>query len=283
MERILAIGPYIGNFEYEILQFRPYAKWLSEVIDWDKIYLSAHINRFFLYDFIPEENKIPVYKQFSRDEENQKKCVHKKINKKDFNLILKTFKEEIIKKENCNKKDIEIYNLPYLKNSPPCDFNKKIFERISNVYIEIQKEYKNKIVFIPAKQEKIEKLSYIYNWLRRNYYDDLIVVGSTDTWFSNDNVVLNKIDYFDSGWKHIISHILEAKVIITPASYWTVVSNLQNRKVFSWGSNPGLYKERGVYNFGNKDCIVIPSDDDTDPNIIIKNIRSFINMYFLRR
>jgi hypothetical protein len=44
--KILAIGPYIGDFENELLQFRPYARWLTEAIKWDKIYLSTHVNRY---------------------------------------------------------------------------------------------------------------------------------------------------------------------------------------------------------------------------------------------
>lgn len=273
--KILAIGPFIGSFEEEILTFRPYARWLSKAIEWDKIYLSTHINRLFLYDFVPEDNIIPVYQQFSRDEENQIGYIHNKIDKKDFRLILKTFKDKIIERENCNKKDIEIHHLSYVKNSPPYGIHKKIFEEIPDITIDIPEEHENRIVFIPAKQERIEKLAYIYNWLKSCY--NVVVVGSTDTWFSNDNIVLNKIDYFESGWKYIIQYITKAKAVICPLSYWTTIANLQNKSVFSWGMNPGQYREDGIYNFGNKNISVIPSDENTSPEIIIKNMKSFID------
>lgn len=273
--KILAIGPFIGSFEEEILTFRPYARWLSKAVNWDRIYLSTHINRVFMYDFVPEDNIIPVYQQFSRDEKNQRGYIHKKINKKDFNLILKTFKDKILERENCNKKDIEIHHLSYSKNSPPYSIYNKIFEEIPDVDLKIPKKHENKIIFIPSKQEKLEKLAYIYKWLKS--YHDVIVVGSTDTWFSNDNVVLNKIDYFENGWKYIIQYMTKAIGVICPISYWTTIANLQGKNVFSWGENPGQYKEGGIYNFDNNKCSIIPADEETSPDIIIKSMGSFIN------
>lgn len=273
--KILAIGPYIGSWEEEIFTFRPYARWLSEAIEWDKIYLSTHVNRLFLYDFIPEENIIPVYQQFSRDEKGQRGYIHRKLNKKDFRLILKTFKEKILERECCNRKDIEIHHLSYTKATQPYSIYNKIFEEIPKVEINIPKKNEDKIVLIPAKQEKIEKIAYIYDWLKKNH--DVIVVGSTDTWFSKDNVVLNQIDYFENGWKYIIQYITKAKAVICPLSYWTGIANLQARFVFSWGENPGQYRHAGVYGFGNEKATIIPTSNETSPEIIIKSIGSFIN------
>ena len=65
--KILACGPYLGDFEQEIITFRPYCRWLYEVVEHDKIYLNTHFNRFFLYDFVPDQNKISVYMQFTRN------------------------------------------------------------------------------------------------------------------------------------------------------------------------------------------------------------------------
>jgi len=274
--KILAIGPFIGSFEEEILTFRPYARWLSEAIEWDKIYLSTHINRIFLYDFVPEENIIPVFQQFSRDEENQVGYVHRMINKKDYLLILKTFKDKILEIENCNRKDIEIHNLSYTKTTTPCSYYKKIFEEIPDININIKKEHENKIIFIPSRQEKLEKIAYIKDWLMNNY-DNVIIVGSTDTWFSKENVVLNKIDYFENGWKYNIQYISKAKAVICPLGYWTTISNLQQKSVFSWGENPGQYRPpEGIYNFGNKNVSIIPADNETSPNLIIKSMNYFI-------
>ena len=272
--KILAIGPYIGSWEQEIFTFRPYARWLCEAVLWDKIYLSTHMNRLFLYDFIHKENIIPVYHHFSRYEKNQTGYIHDKLTKKDFKLILKKFKEEILERENCNRRDIEIHHLSYSKSTPPYSIYNKIFEGIPDITVKIPKTVENKIIFIPAKQEKIEKLAYVYKWLK--LCCNIIVVGSTDTWFSNDNIVLNKIDYFENGWKYIIQYITNAKMIICPLSYWTGIANLQGKPVFSWGVSPGQYRTGGIYNFGNKKCTIIPTDENTSPEIIIKNMKSFI-------
>jgi hypothetical protein len=272
--KILAIGPYIGSWEEEIMTFRPYARWLSEAVDWDKIYLSTHMNRIFLYNFVPKENIIPVYQHFSRDEKNQRGYIHKNLSKKDFKLILRNFKEGILERENCNRKEIEIHHLSYSKSTPPYSIYNKIFEEIPDITLKIPKKGENQIIFIPAKQEKLEKLAYIYNWLKMY---NVIVVGSTDTWFSKENVVLNKIDYFENGWKYIVQYITKAKAVICPSSYWTGIANLQRKHVFSWGMNPGQYKEGGIYNFGNKNISMIPADEDTSPDVIIKSMESFIN------
>jgi hypothetical protein len=272
--KVLAIGPYIGDFENELLQFRPYARWLTEAIKWDKVYLSTHANRLFLYDFVPEENIIPVYQQFSRDEKNQKGYIHRKIDKKDYRLILRTFKEKILEKENCNRKDIEIHNLSYTKTSPPYSVYNKIFDKIPDIILKIPENHKNQIIFIPAKSEKLEKLAYIYGWIKEN--SDILVAGSTDTWFSKDNIILNKIDYFENGWKYIIQYIAKAKGVICPLSYWTGLANMQGKPVFSWGDNPGQYRTGGIYNFGNKKYSIIPTDQDTSPDVIIRSMESFI-------
>lgn len=272
--KVLAIGPFIGDFENELLQFRPYARWLTEAIKWDKVYLSTHANRLFLYDFVPEENIIPVYQQFSRDEKNQKGYIHRKIDKKDYRLILRTFKEKILEKENCNRRDIEIHNLSYTKTSPPYSIYNKIFDKIPDITLKIPKEHSGRIIFIPAKSEKLEKLAYIYRWLKNNH--DILVVGSTDTWFSKDNVILNKIDYFENGWKYIIQYIAKTKGVICPLSYWTGLANMQNKPVFSWGDSPGQYRTGGIYNFGNRKFSIIPTDQDTSPDVIIRSMESFI-------
>jgi len=271
--KVLAIGPYLGSFKEEIFTFRPYARWLSEAIEWDKIYLSTHLNRIFLYEnFVPVDNVIPIFQQYSRDEKNQRGYVHKKIHKSDFRLILKKFKEDIIARENCSKRDIEIHHLSYSKSTPPYSIYNKLFDEIPEVNIKIPKHHKNKIIFIPAKTEKIELLAYVYKVLKKRY--NAIVVGSTDTWFSNENVILDKLDYFENGWKYLVQYITLAKAVICPASYWTGLANLQRKHVFSWGENPGQYRDGGIYNFGNSKCSIIPESDD--PRIIVKGMEDFL-------
>lgn len=272
---VLGLGPFIGEFKHEFLTFRPYARWLAEVIDFDNVYVSTHMNRSFLYDFVPQENIIPVHEVFSRDEEGQSGYVHKDLQQKDFNLLVRKFRDEVIDRESCSKKEVEIHHLNYVKSTPHYSIYNKIFEEISTpTSINIPKEYHNKVVFIPAMDEPVEKCSYIYSYLKQQH--DCIVVGNIDTWFSNDNVVLSNIDYFENGWKYIINYISKAKAIVCPISYWTALCNLQNKPVFSWGPSPGQHREGGVYYFNNKNSVVIPADMDTDPDIIIKMIDYFL-------
>ena len=270
----LIIGPFLGDIEKELIQFRPYARWLVEVAKYDKVYISTHINRSFLYDFVPTENIIPVYQHLSRDEENQNGYVHKTINKRDYNLIVKKLKEEIIERENCTKRDIEHHNLSYTKNYVTYSIFNKIFEKIPNIDLKIPKKHENKIVFIPSKTESLKKTTEIYNWLRRN--NDIIVIGNKDIWDSEDNSITKRIDYFENGMLYCLKYIMKSKCIICPSSYWTFIANLQNKSVFSWGNDISLYKEDGIYNFGNKKCFTIPTSNDTNINIIINSIKYFL-------
>lgn len=273
--KILAIGPYIGSFEEEIFTFRPYARWLMKAIKWDKVYLSTHLNRMFLYEnFIPKNNMIPVYQHLTRDEKNQKGYIHKNLQKKDFKFLLRKFKDEIMKRENCNKKDIELHHLSYSKLTPPYSIYTKLFEVIPRPEVKIPKEHENSIIFIPAKNEKLEKVAYVYKKLKMFY--NIVIIGNTDTWFSENNVILNEIDYFENGFKYMIEYISKAKAIITPLGYWTGIVNLQNKPVFSWGEFPSLYREGGIYNFKNKKCDVMVSSKETHPEIIFKGVVEFL-------
>lgn len=272
--KVLAIGPYIGSMEEELLTFRPYARWLTEVVDYDKVYISTHSNRFFLYNFIPNDNLISVFHNFSRDEKNQKGYIYKKVNKKDFNLLIRKFKEDVTEREGCSKKDIENHFISYTKNKNPYSIYKKIFEKIPRPNIKIPKENKNRVIFIPSRKERWNRLNSIYKHLK-TWYNPL-VIGDSMCYFVKSNYVLNELDYFKNGWKYIIEHIMEAKTIICPISYWTAIANLQNKKVFSWGRNPGQYREGGIYYFGNENNHIIPSDPKTENEKIIKSIDYFL-------
>jgi len=272
---VLGLGPFIGEFKHELLTFRPYARWLTEVIDHKNVYVNTHLNRSFLYEFVPEENIIPVYEVFSRNEEGQTGYVHKDLQQKDFNLLVRKFKNEIVERESCGKKEVEVHHLNYVKSTPHYSIYNKIFEEISTpTSINIPKEHCNKVVFIPAMTDPVEKCSYIYSYLKQEH--NCLVVGNIDTWFSKDNVVLSNIDYFENGWKYIVNYISKAKAVVCPISYWTALCNLQNKNVFSWGLNPGQYREGGMYYFGNKNSTIIPADPDTNPDIIIEMIEYFL-------
>lgn len=263
---VLACGPYIGNFEQEILTFRPYVKWLTEAVSYSKVYVNTHSNRFFLYDFIPEENLIPVYENLSRDESNQVGYIHNKVKQDDFNVIVKKFKDDIIKKEKCNKRNIDLYHLNYVKSTPPYSIYKKIFERIN-----VDTNNNGKIIFIPSNIEDKIKLRYIYVNL-----DDIEIIGDENTYFRKDNKVLSRIDYFENGWKTNIEKITSAKAVICPISFWTTISNLQSIPVFSWGENVSQHREEGIYHFDNKKCFTFPTSPGTDSKIILKMLEYFL-------
>ena len=98
--------------------------------------------------------------------------------------------------------------------------------------------------------------------------------------YYDKNGNLWSVDYYENGWKYIVQYIAMSKAVICPASYWTGLANLQKKPVFSWGLNPGQYRfdpdvdYRGIYNFGNNKCTVIP--ESTNPNIIIKGMEDFL-------
>ena len=275
--KIIGIGPYVGDFEQELLTFRPYVKWLSEIMEYDNLYLNTHMNRRFLYDFIPDENVIPVYETFSRNELGQNGYMHGDLSKKDFILLVSKFKEKIIEIEGCNKSDVEIYYLNYSKNLSNYPYHNKIFNKILRPNdIRVPKEHKNKIVFIPDRSDNIDRLFILLKYLQNKYSDEIIVVGNMESWFSSDNVILRFPDYFANGWKYILSYILESKCVVCPLSYWTSLCNLQKIPVFSWGESPSQHRTDGLMNFDNDKCVVIPSDKDTDVSILISAIDYFI-------
>jgi hypothetical protein len=274
--RILALGPYIGSWQEEIFSFRPYIRWVIEAVKYDKVYLCTHLNRFFLYDhFIFPENIIPIYQHFSRDEKNQIGYVHNKLGKKDFNLVVKKFKDEIVKREGCNRRDIEIYNLSYSKNTPPISVYNKIYEPIKTDI----KIIKKNIIYIPCKTDRRDRVFDVYNFLK-SYYNDVVVIGDMNTWISQENVILDRLDYFENGWKYIIEYINKSMAVICPLSYWTGISNLQNKPIFSWGvqgQNISQYKENGILNFNNKNCWAYPiSSKTTDIEVITNGIKRFL-------
>ena len=269
--KILACGPYIGNFEQEVLTFRPYCKWLQKVVDHDLIYVNTHINRKFLYDFIQEDNFIPVYENLSRDELGQKGYIHNSIKRNNYNILLKKFKDIIIKRENCNKKEILQYNLNYIKSTPPVPIYNKYFEKIKLLD---NSEIKEKIVFIPHENSNYNEIFSIYENFKDKY--DCVMIGDRTSKFPENNILSYKIDYFENGLKYIINYINKAKAIICPVSFWTAICNLQGVNVFSWGERVSQYKDNGIYYFNNDKSFLIPYNEDNDMNKIILLVDGFL-------
>ena len=142
---VLACGPYTGDFEQELFNFRPYVRWISKVAPTERIFLSTHFNRTFLYDWIENVNIIPVFEDLSRSELSQRGLIHDSLQLKDHNLLTKIFKEKVIKKSGSSKREIAMVNLTYSKNGNTPLYH-KVFRPVS---IPIVRSDKRKIVYIP--------------------------------------------------------------------------------------------------------------------------------------
>lgn len=271
MNDVIGIGPYVGSIEQEILTFRPYSLWIYNNIDTNKIYLSSHFNRRFLYDWIDDDFFLSIGKHYTRDEINQHGYIHKKINQKDFFLQIKRLKDYIHNRENINKKDIINYFLSYSESTPPYSIYNKIFTKINIPSIDIS--IKDRIVFIPSDTEDIKKNEKIYDFLVNKY--NAIIIGDSKINFFECNEAAKHIDYLENNLIYILNYLKYAKCIICPSSFWTFLSNLQGWKVFSWGKiNP--YRDTGIYYFNNKRFDGIISDNETNMNIIKESIKKFI-------
>jgi len=271
---VLLLGPYVGSFKEEVLNFRPYARWLYDVLDYDEVYLNTHSNRKFLYyDFIDPSHIIPIFENISRDELSQVGYIHEEIDQKDYNLISRGIKDHIADIENVNKRDIKQHSINYIKSTPQIEIHKKRFEKI--VLDKNSDKYKNKIVFIPDETGSKRILKSIKEYLELENLD-FVIAGDRRTYFQNENIVLNRVDYFEKGWRMNLQLITDAKLVITPISHWATLSNLQSVPLFTWGENIGQYREDGIYHFGNKICLSFPADGDTNIDSIIGMLNYFI-------
>jgi len=270
-KNVLALGPYIGDFKNEILNFRPHMCWIYNALELAHSYISTHSNRLFLYNFIKEDNKVPVYSYISRDEVNQKGYVFKPIIQKDYNFILNEFKAKIVEKESCVKKNIKVHKLNYIKSSPSCSIYKKIFEKIPIPDdVEVEKGLK---VFIPDIVEDKYFMKEMYSYLKERGF---IIIGDTKTHLNGDNVILSDIDYFENGYKKIIKYISQAEVVVCPTGHWTVIANLQKVPVFSWGYSVGQYGKGGIYYFNNSKSMTLATNKDTKVNKIVHMVDYFL-------
>lgn len=230
---ILGLGPYIGNFEVEVTEFRPYARWLSEVLGYDDLFIFTHKNRFFLYDWIREENKIPISDLISFDETNQIDHRNKNISKNEYLKMRKIFKKEIMERSYYERQNILLHNIGYSRSSIPIPFYNKIFSSI-----ELECETNNHVFFIPSKNDAFNR-AIIRNLEK---VKDVIVYQ----------------DEIDKSTKYLynIKNMLSSKFVVGELSFWTLLCNVQHIPVLSWGTSVGPYKKGGVLNFGNKNSTI---------------------------
>lgn len=255
---ILLLGPFIGDFEQECILFRPYARWLVEVLDFDKVYLGTHSNRRFMYeDFIQKDNIISIFENISRDEAGQVGYIHNTISQKDYQIFVKNLKEQVQAEENCSKKDMKLFNLSYIKSTPSVSIYKKLFSPVKNFNVSIPDELKDRVVYIPDNSVKKDVHKKVYKFLKEY---DVLVIGDRHTRLQKKNIIIPRIDYFENGYKLIFKIISEAHAVICPVSFWTTICNQQEVPVFSWGKVVSQHKPGGIYHFGNDKSQTIWSD-----------------------
>ena len=267
---VLAFGPFIGSFEQEVLTFRPHMRWIENQIGMSNVFYSSHANRRFLYSHISSKKFIPVYGQLTRHELGQEGYCHKDVDQKDYTTLIRDFKDSIVEKSNCIKKNIEHQSLPYVKYASPISIYHKIFEPIDVP----MKKRKGWVVFIPDFSMRRSHAEIIRNHLNGNV--KYSVIGDMKCHLHDENEVLQEIDYFQTGYMKMVTAISNARAVICPCSHWTAIANLQRVPVLSWGENVGQYRTDGIYNFGNKESRTVYFDSETNINNLLKQIDTFL-------
>lgn len=270
MKTVLALGPYIGSFEHEIMTFRPHMKWIEQNMDYKTVYLSTHFNRKFMYQGVSAKRFHPVYGQFTRQEVKQEGYCHTDVDQKDYLSLTRGFKDKIVENVGCIKKNIDHYSLPYVKYIPPVSVYHKIFEPIKVP----KPKRKGHVVFIPDISMRGEDAVTIFDYLNDNC--KFSVVGDMKCHLPEANEILRNMDYLQSGYQKIVTAVTNAKAVIAPCSHWTFLANLQGVPVISWGEGVGQFKEGGIYNFNNQKSRILYHDSDAKIQNIIRQIDNFL-------
>lgn len=256
-DKIVLIGPFVGSFEYEMSCFRPFVYWLKNNFNFPNIIVSSHYNRSFLYD-LPV---IPIFKQYSNDEKGQLNHKHDRINAKDYQYLTNDIKDQLISISNWNKKDVIVYNLGY--SSTP-NFN-SLYKKNFIPFFKHSKS--NKMVFIPHKSRSNKELKKIHN-----HFNEFLVIGPKQERLKEFNKLMDFSE--EIFYKELINELENCRCVITPCSFWTLICNLHQIPVFSWGNNISLYKN--IYNFNNKKFKGIPFKKGNNINILIDSIYKFL-------
>jgi len=258
--KYVLVGPFVGDFKTEILDFRPYARWIYQVLKPEKMFVSTHFNRRFLYD--DWATVIPIYEDFSRDELNQNGLLHNSVSQKEMSIISRKIKNDVLKIISPDKSLI-CFNTSYTKPSHWYPLYKKIFMPMTIPTKDI-----HNILYIPSINEKYAVVSDIYNFLI-DKYPEMVVVGDMKTHLHENNMMLKNATYFQDIYIEIVGLIIDADVVITPNSHWTVISQLQNTPVISWGNFPTYYTGSTAPNK------ILPDD------ISIEHLRTIIDRFII--
>lgn len=270
---VLALGPFIGSFEQEILTFRPHMRWIESQMGIDNVYYSSHASRRFMYSHVKNKKFMPVYGQLTRHELGQDGYCHKTVDQRDYTSLIREFKDNISTTTNCIKKEIELVSLPYVKYASPVSIYHKIYEPFT---VPLKKR-KGWAVFVPDVSMSKKHAMIINSHLKKTVRYS--VVGDMKCHLHEENEILQDVDYFQTGYLKLITAITNARAVIAPCSHWTVIANLQKVPVLSWGENVGPYRSGGIYHFGNPDAKTVYFDNETNINNLLKQIDNFLGEY----
>lgn len=244
--KILALGPYVGNFEQEVQNFRPYCRWVSDVVKYEDVYLCTHYNRFFLYDWIPEDHKIAVTEEITHDETSQIEHRSEHVGRNQFLKLRNWFKSKILEITDHKKQDITVHTIGYSKSSIPCPSHNKIYSRI-----EMDVSKGEHVYFVPSADQSLNLA--IENILKP--YEIRIC----------DNNINNHDRY-----RYNIETMMSARFVVSELSYWTFLCNQNMIPVFSWGLDVGPYKKGGVMNMGNQDSMTVATSNKDSVSSMLK-------------
>lgn len=271
MKKVLALGPFIGSFEQEILTFRPHMRWIELNTGIKNVFYSSHFNRKFLYPQVSNKKFLPVYKQITRQEIHQNGYSHKDVNQRDFVSLVRDYKDYIVDNVDCIKKDINHQSLSYVKYVSPVSIYHKVFEPIKTLKV----KKKGNVVFIPDESMSLDDAYRIWDFLSR--YKGVSLIGDMKCHIPDDNEVLKNVDYLQNGYRKIIMAITNSTCVVTPCSHWAAIANLQGSPCISWGENVGQFKSGGIYNFNNNKSTSIYYDEDSQIKNLIGSIKNFLD------
>jgi len=239
IENVL-VGPFLGDYKTEIIDFRPYVRWIYEAIKPEKMFVATHSNREFLYDWA---TVIPVFEDLSRDELNQSGFIHNSISQKDLNIVIKKVKSNIFKRRYPSK-DLVHLSVLYSKGLHWFPLYKRMYTPIK-----FKKKKSDMIIFIPCINEKYAVIKEIYDHLLDKFGDRVIVAGDMKIHLHEKNIMLRNPTYFKDVYYDITKLITNARAVITPTSQWTILSLLQGTPVFSWGCSPEYFMNDTKHRF----------------------------------
>jgi hypothetical protein len=142
-----------------------------------------------------KDKNVHIFKQYTKDKENQKNHVHKNINSYDYQAIKKAIIDNILEISNYKKSDIISYDLGYSTNSN-ITYSQKIYTPI-----EIDYEKHNQIIFIPddsRKPKEIRKMKFFLS----SFYPEI-----------------EQISFDELSYKDTVRKLLGSKAVITPSSH----------------------------------------------------------------